>query len=246
MTSIVFDRVSKQYFKGPRYFPSLRDFLGALATGKKVEYEKFYAVRDMTFAINRGESVGFVGNNGAGKTTLLKLISRVALPDRGTIKTEGKIAGLLELGAGFHPELTGRENIMFNGMLLGNSKQEMAEKYEKILEFSGLKSFIDMPVKHFSSGMYARLGFAVAIFTDPDVLLVDEVLSVGDEAFQNKCIEKMEVFFGSEQKTVVFVTHNLDLMKRFCNRVLWIDKGRIRSDGNAREVVDEYRKSQVV
>lgn len=243
MKTIEFKRVKKSYIKGPRYYASLRQLIMWAVGGKKVTYEKFWALDGVSYGINQGETVGFIGSNGAGKSTSLKLISRVTKPESGEVVTHGSIAGLLELGAGFHPELTGRENIIFNGVLLGNKKERMNEVFDEIVEFANLGEFIDTPVKHFSSGMYARLGFAVAVFTDPDILLIDEVLSVGDEQFQNKCQKKIEEFRKNDKKTIVFVSHNLELVQKICSRVIWMEHGKVVADGKPNVVIKKYRKA---
>lgn len=245
MKSIEFVNVTKTFYKGQNYLPSLRDWFTRLISGKKVTYEKFKAIKNISLSIDAGETVGFVGSNGAGKSTFLKLVSKVTRPTTGEIRTKGKIAGLLELGAGFHLELTGRENIVFKGMLLGNNQKMMEEKFDEIVKFSGLKSFIDMPVKNYSSGMFARLGFSIAIHVDPDILLIDEVLSVGDESFRKKCFSRIKNFCKDKNKTVVFVSHNLAAAEDLCDRVIWLDKGRVMTEGRSKEVIKKYLKATV-
>jgi lipopolysaccharide transport system ATP-binding protein len=198
-----------------------------------------WAVRDVTFELHEGEALGLVGRNGAGKSTLLRLLSRITLPTRGRLELRGRIATLLEVGTGFHPELTGRENIYLNGAILGMRRAEIAKKYDEIVEFSGVERFLETPVKRYSSGMFVRLGFAVAAHLDPDVLLVDEVLSVGDAEFQRKCLGKMRGA-ASEGRAVIFVSHNLAAVQRLCTRALLIDGGRIQMDGNPDQVVESY------
>ncbi|MGE0640099.1 MAG: ABC transporter ATP-binding protein [Thermoanaerobaculia bacterium] len=199
------------------------------------------ALDDVSFEIARGESFGLVGGNGSGKSTLLKLIAGILKPTAGTLTTSGRVAALIELGAGFHPEISGRENIFINGAVLGLSRREIEERYDRIVEFSGLGGFLEEPVKNYSSGMYVRLGFAVAIHTDPEILLVDEVLAVGDEAFAHRCLRRIEELLGAG-RTVIFVSHALGLVEELCDRVLWLDHGRVRLVGEPRRVVDAYRQ----
>jgi ABC-type polysaccharide/polyol phosphate transport system, ATPase component len=197
------------------------------------------AVRDVSFAVDRGEAFGIIGRNGSGKSTLLKLISGILKPTTGSVKVNGRVAALIELGAGFHPEITGRENIYVNGIMLGLSRREIEARFDQIVAFSGIPEFIDQPVKTYSSGMYVRLGFAVAVHVDPDVLLIDEVLAVGDEEFSAKCVAKIQ-----EMKyrgvTLVFVTHQLDQVRNLCDRALWIDHGEPETIGDPVRVVDAY------
>jgi lipopolysaccharide transport system ATP-binding protein len=198
-----------------------------------------WAVRDVSFELHKGEALGLVGRNGAGKSTLLKLLSRITLPTHGRLELRGRIATLLEVGTGFHPELTGRENIYLNGAVLGMRRAEIAKKYDEIVEFSGVERFLETPVKRYSSGMYVRLGFAVAAHLDPDVLLVDEVLAVGDAEFQRKCLGKMRDT-ASEGRAVIFVSHNLSAVQRLCSRALLIDDGCLQMDDSPEKVVDFY------
>ena len=203
------------------------------------------ALEGVSFEIGRGEAFGIVGGNGSGKSTLLKLIAGILKPTSGTISTSGRVAALIELGAGFHPEISGRENVFINGAVLGLSRKEIAERYERIVEFSGLGDFLEEPVKNYSSGMYVRLGFAVAIHTDPEILLVDEVLAVGDEAFAHRCLRRIEEFLAAG-RTVIFVSHALGLVEELCDRVLWLDDGKVRLVGEPRRVVDAYRQQVAV
>lgn len=197
------------------------------------------ALHDVSFAIHKGEAFGIIGRNGSGKSTLLKIISGILKPTSGTLTVNGRIAALIELGAGFHPEITGRENIFINGIMLGLTKREIESRFDSIVEFSGIRPFIDQPVKTYSSGMYVRLGFAVAVHVDPDVLLIDEVLSVGDEEFSQKCVAKIqEMKFRGV--TLVFVTHQLDQVRNLCDRALWLDKGNAIVVGDPVRVVDDY------
>jgi ABC-type polysaccharide/polyol phosphate transport system ATPase subunit len=197
------------------------------------------ALRDVTFAIHKGEAFGVIGRNGSGKSTLLKIISGILKPTSGAIAVNGRVAALIELGAGFHPEITGRENVFINGIMLGLTRREIENRFEKIVDFSGIREFIDQPVKTYSSGMYVRLGFAVAVHVDPDILLIDEVLSVGDEEFSQKCVAKIqEMKFRGV--TLVFVTHQLDQVRNLCDRALWLDHGEVRVVGDPTRVVDDY------
>jgi ABC-type polysaccharide/polyol phosphate transport system ATPase subunit len=201
--------------------------------------EQFWALRDVNFSIYQGEAVGIIGENGSGKSTTLKLISRILVPTSGSVSVRGKVSALLELGTGFHPDLTGRENIFLNGSLLGISRKEMARRYQAIVDFAEIEEFIDTPIKHYSSGMVMRLAFAVAINVDPDVLLTDEVLAVGDEAFQRKCLDYIA---GLRRRgiTIIFVSHALDAVRSLCGRAIWLDHGRLVADGPSGEIVDRY------
>jgi ABC-type polysaccharide/polyol phosphate transport system ATPase subunit len=199
------------------------------------------ALRDVSFQVEKGEAFGVVGGNGSGKSTLLKLVAGLLRPTTGAVRTSGRVAALIELGAGFHPEISGRENVFINGAVLGLSRAEVERRYDEIVEFAGLGDFIEEPVKNYSSGMYVRLGFAVAIHTDPDVLLVDEVLAVGDEAFAHRCVHRIESLLA-RGRTVLFVSHGLDLVEQLCDRVLWLDRGTGRRLGEPREVIDAYRQ----
>jgi ABC-type polysaccharide/polyol phosphate transport system ATPase subunit len=201
--------------------------------------ETFAAVRDVSFTVPAGTTYGLIGRNGSGKSTMLKLVAGITKPTEGTVAVKGRISALIELGAGFHPEISGRENVFINGIMLGLSKREITKRFDEIVEFAELKDFIDAPVKTYSSGMYMRLGFAVAINVDPDVLLIDEVLAVGDEAFTHKCLDKFAEF-RRRGKTILLVTHSLNLVEKFCDDVLWLDAGRIRGEGDPRRVVSAY------
>jgi lipopolysaccharide transport system ATP-binding protein len=210
-----------------------------LGREKKAEREHFYALREIELAVQAGEAVGLIGRNGAGKTTMLKLISGITQPTRGNVEIEGRVSALIELGAGFHPELTGRENIYLNGTILGLSRKEIARKFDEIVAFAELEKFIDTPVKRYSSGMYARLGFSVAAHTNPEVLLVDEVLAVGDRNFQEKCFEHILRFVKSKH-TTVFVSHSMYTIEQLCSRVFWLDEGRVMKSGTPGEVLPAY------
>ncbi len=206
---------------------------------KRAEFEEFWAVNDVSFTVNRGETFGVIGQNGSGKSTLLKCIARILRPDRGSVRVNGKISALLELGAGFHHELSGRENVYLNGSILGLSKKQIDDRFDDIVGFAGLERFIDTPVKNYSSGMYVRLGFSVAINVDPDVLLVDEVLSVGDENFQRRCTEKFTEM-QREGKTIVVVSHSLGQLRTMCDRLAWMKDGQLAGLGLTKDVIDSY------
>ena len=203
--------------------------------------EKREVLKDINLTIKNGEAVGLIGVNGSGKSTLLKLMTKIIYPNKGKITTNGKLTSLLELGAGFHPDFSGRENIYFNASIFGLTRKQIDERINDIIEFSELGSYIDNPVRTYSSGMYMRLAFAVAINVDADILLVDEVLAVGDQHFQEKCIAKMKEL-KEQGKTMVFVTHSLGTVKDFCNRAVWLNNGVIKMDGNPEEVIDAYLK----
>ena len=207
----------------------------------RTSYYDFEALQGISFAIRDGEVVGIVGRNGSGKSTILKIIAGVYRPTSGVVDVSGRTAALIELGAGFHPELTGRENIVLNGLLLGLSKRGIQEREQQILEFAELGKFIDSPIKQYSSGMYMRLGFAIATEVDPDILLIDEILAVGDEAFQQKCIARIDDF-RRRGKTIVFVSHNAASIREICQRALWIHGGKIVEDGPAEQVVARYEE----
>ena len=200
----------------------------------------FEALRGVSFEVAEGKTFGIVGRNGSGKSTMLKLIAGIGKPTSGDVRVRGRLSALIELGAGFHPEISGRDNVYINGMMLGLSKREVANRFDEIVAFADMQEFIDAPVKTYSSGMYMRLGFSVAINVDPDVLLVDEVLAVGDEAFTHKCLDKF-ADFKRRGKTVLLVTHMLDLVTRFCDEALWLDHGVTRAQGDPKRVIDAYR-----
>ncbi|SMC73479.1 ABC transporter ATP-binding protein [Pedobacter nyackensis] len=203
-----------------------------------------WALKDIDFEIMKGDVVGFVGKNGAGKSTLLKVLSRITLPTTGTIKGKGRIASLLEVGTGFHAELTGRENIFLNGQILGMQKKEIISKFDEIVAFSGIERFLDTPVKRYSSGMYVRLAFAIAAHLDPEILIVDEVLAVGDAEFQKKCLGKMKQVSAEEGKTVLFVSHNSQALKNLCTKAIYLEKGRLIDMGNTQDVITNYLKRE--
>lgn len=212
------------------------------AVGLKKQ-EEFWALKDISFNISKGEVVGIIGSNGAGKSTLLKILSQITPPTTGEIILRGKVGSLLEVGTGFHPELTGRENIFLNGAILGMKKKEIEKKFDEIVEFAGIGKFLDTPVKRYSSGMYVRLAFAVAAHMDPDILLVDEVLAVGDAEFQKKCLGKMDEITRQQGRTILFVSHNLSAIQQLCAKCILLNNGEIVSIGNTKDVLDLYLKN---
>jgi ABC-type polysaccharide/polyol phosphate transport system ATPase subunit len=218
-----------------------RDILGLTPDAANLRPNEFWALDDVSFEVKRGECVGLIGPNGAGKSTILKLLNGVILPDKGTIHLRGRVGGLLELGAGFHPMLTGRENIRLSGAILGLSRYEIDRKFDSIVEFAGLYEFIDTPVKYYSSGMYVRLGFSVAISRDPDILVVDEALAVGDAAFKRRCLEHIDAFIKAG-RTIIFVSHNFQEIDRVTTRALLLDRGRIIAGGPSETVIADYLK----
>ncbi len=244
MTSAIeVNGLSKQYQIGPTNQETmLRERLVNLAKRsllrRKTREETIWALRDVTFSVRRGEIVGLIGRNGAGKSTLLKVLSRITYATAGCVKVNGKVASLLEVGTGFHEELTGRENVYLNGSILGMPRRDVERKLDAIVEFSGVEKFIDTPIKRYSTGMRLRLGFAVAAHLDPDILIVDEVLAVGDAPFQKKCLNAMGELRGG--RTVLFVSHNLAAVENLCERCIWIDDGRLRMDGETRSVIGAY------
>lgn len=238
-TIIQFDCVSKKFIirrEQPRSFQELALSLFRRNDGSR---EEFWALRDISFTVERGETVGFIGPNGAGKSTVLKLVSRIIEPTSGRIKVNGRVGALLELGAGFHPDLTGRENVFLNGSILGLSRTDIRRKLDEIIAFAELERFIDVPVKRYSSGMYVRLGFSVAVHTDPEVLLVDEVLAVGDQNFQHKCLERI-LELQQQGITICFVSHGLETVRRLCSQAIWLDHGVVRAAGDVDDTVSAY------
>jgi ABC-type polysaccharide/polyol phosphate transport system ATPase subunit len=241
MNAIELQNVTKIYrrFSG-KQFATLKSALLQRSILRELNpAETFAALDDVTFAVAAGRTYGVIGRNGSGKSTALKLVAGITKPTSGTVTVRGRISALIELGAGFHPEISGRENVFINGIMLGLSRREIQRRFDEIVEFAELQNFIDAPVKTYSSGMYMRLGFAVAIHVDPDVLLVDEVLAVGDEGFTHKCLDKFAEF-RRLGKTILLVTHSLSLVERFCDEALWLDAGRARAHGDPKRVVDAY------
>lgn len=210
-----------------------------LLQGRRSRYDEFWALKDVDFEIPFGSTFGIVGSNGSGKSTLLKCLAGILTPDKGRIQSNGRMAALLELGAGFHPDLSGRENIYLNGAILGMTSSEIDRKLEEIIDFSGLEKFVDTPVKNYSSGMVVRLGFAIATNVDPEILIIDEVLAVGDESFQHRCYEKIESF-RQDGRTIILVSHGLEQVAQLCSTVAWLDKGAIQEIGPSYEVISKY------
>jgi ABC-type polysaccharide/polyol phosphate transport system ATPase subunit len=240
--AIEVSRVSKVYrrYSQRKQFATLKSALLSRSLIKNLRPdETFTALNDISLTVPKGRTLGVIGRNGSGKSTLLKLVAGITKPSDGTVSVAGRISALIELGAGFHPEISGRENVFINGIMLGLSKREVAERFDEIVEFAEMKDFIDAPVKTYSSGMYMRLGFAVAIHVDPEVLLVDEVLAVGDEGFTHKCLDKFAEF-KRRGKTILLVTHSLGLVERFCDEALWLDAGRIKGSGDPKRIVGAY------
>ena len=221
------------------YHERNRYIKAAFLRGRRAKFDEFIALNDVSFDVPHGATLGIIGSNGSGKTTMLKCLTGIYTPERGSIKIDGKVAALLELGAGFHPELTGSENIFLNGAILGMTKRDVELKFDKIVEFAGLEKFINTPVKNFSSGMVVRLGFSIAAHVEPKILLIDEILSVGDQDFQRKSTEKIEEF-RREGRTIVVVSHSLGLVQQLCKEVIWLDKGKIRQAGFATDVISAY------
>jgi ABC-type polysaccharide/polyol phosphate transport system ATPase subunit len=235
---VVFDGVSKRY-RVSRPDKARGPWISRLL--RRVEAEDFWAVRDISFEVGRGETLGIIGHNGAGKSTLLKLLSRITTPTEGEIRVRGRLAALIEVGSGFHPELSGRENIFLSGSVLGMRRREIAGKLDQIIAFSGVSTFIDTPVKWYSSGMYVRLGFAIAAHVDADILLVDEVLAVGDAEFQAKCLGRIDEL-RRQGTTMVFISHDLTSIERVCDRALLLQRGRVAASGVPPEVTAEYHR----
>jgi ABC-type polysaccharide/polyol phosphate transport system ATPase subunit len=233
--------VSKVYRRyGGKQFATLKSaFLQRSILRELQPSETFPALTDVSFSVPRGSTYGVIGRNGSGKSTALKLVAGITKPTSGSVHVDGRISALIELGAGFHPEISGRENVFINGIMLGLSKRQIQDRFDDIIDFAELREFIDAPVKTYSSGMYMRLGFAVAINVDPDVLLVDEVLAVGDESFTHKCLDKFSEF-RRRGKTILLVTHSLNLVERFCDEALWLDGGRAMSHGDPKRVIGDY------
>jgi ABC-type polysaccharide/polyol phosphate transport system ATPase subunit len=242
VNDLIFDAVSKRYLVR-REAPGeqgLHPWLRKLRALRR-KPEEFWALRDVSFAVERGETLGIIGHNGAGKSTILKLLSNITSPTAGEITINGRLSALIEVGSGFHPELTGRENIFLNGAILGMRRGEIAEKLDSITDFAGIRPFLDVPVKRFSSGMYVRLGFSIAAHLDPDILLLDEVLAVGDAAFQEKCLNRIAELKG-RGTTIVFISHDLAAVQRICDRVILMRRGEIVTIGTPRAAIDQYQR----
>lgn len=237
--AIEVDHLSKKF---RLYHERNQSIKSAIMRGRRSIHEEFWALQDVSFDVPEGSTFGLIGSNGSGKSTLLKCLAKIYFPTKGQIRTFGRVAALLEVGSGFHPELTGRENIYLNGSILGMSRISINAKFDEIVDFSGVSEFIDQPVKNYSSGMYVRLGFSVAINVDPEILIVDEVLAVGDAEFQAKCAQKFSEF-REEGRTVVLVSHSMDLVKSMCDKVAWLQKGNLVATGNAAETISQYETS---
>jgi lipopolysaccharide transport system ATP-binding protein len=240
-TAISVSHVSKRYTIGVQKDGSLRGTLAGLIGSKSAnKQEEFWALNDVSFEIKKGEVIGIIGKNGAGKSTLLKILSQITKPTSGRIEISGRVASLLEVGTGFHPELSGRENIYLNGTILGMTRQEVKDKFDEIVAFSGVEKFIDTPVKHYSSGMYVRLAFAVAAYLEPEILIIDEVLAVGDAEFQKKCLGKMKEVAG-HGRTVIFVSHNMAAVKSLCDSVILVVQGEVSFKGSVNQGIARYQ-----
>lgn len=240
--AIILEHVGVRYRASSERIRSIKEYTIRWIQGK-IKHREFWALQNVDLTVWRGETLGLIGQNGAGKSTLLKLIARVLRPTQGRVRVHGKVAPLLEFGAGFHPELTGRENVYLNGALLGYGRKEMDEKFTRIVDFAELWDFIDAPMRTYSSGMWARLGFAVATDIKPDILIIDEVLSVGDEAFQRKSAARMQEF-RHQRATILLVSHNMDTISQMCQRAVWLDHGQLKAIGEPEQVIYKYRQSQ--
>lgn len=240
--AIKVEGLGKKYTIGKIKDGSLAGTLSSIFKGTSAKGEDFWALRDVSFEVNKGDVIGIIGKNGAGKSTLLKILSQITKPTEGRVEIYGRVASLLEVGTGFHPELTARENIFLNGTILGMSRKEVADKFDEIVAFSGIEKFIDTPVKRYSSGMYVRLAFAVAAHLEPEILIVDEVLAVGDAEFQEKCIGKMKDVAG-QGRTVLFVSHNIAAVKQLCNKGIVLEKGKVAFIGTQKEATSYYQKN---
>ncbi|TCK62995.1 ABC-type polysaccharide/polyol phosphate transport system ATPase subunit [Curtobacterium sp. PhB136] len=237
--AVTVDHVSKRF----RMYSERNDSLKSMVMrGKKSVHEDFWALKDVSFEVPHGTTFGLIGKNGSGKSTLLKCLAKILWPEQGSITARGKQASLLEVGSGFHPELSGRENVFLNGSILGMSRKEVTRKFDEIVSFSGVGHFIDQPVKNYSSGMYVRLGFSVAVAVTPDILVVDEVLAVGDATFQKRCREKFKEM-KAEGRTVILVSHSMSTVKDMCDEVAWLNRGDLQMIGKTKDVVDAYNKT---
>ncbi len=233
------DNLSKRF---RMYAERNQTLKSTIMRGRRSIHEDFWALKDITLDVPTGSTFGLIGSNGSGKSTLLKCLAKIYYPDKGTITSTGRIAALLEVGSGFHQELSGRENIFLNGSILGMSKKEITRKFDEIVDFSGVEQFIDQPVKNYSSGMYVRLGFAIAINVDPDILVVDEVLAVGDSEFQAKCFQKFDDFKAAG-KTVILVSHSMGTVQKMCDHAAWLSHGDLLAVGKAKPTISAYLKS---
>lgn len=240
MVAMRFANVSKRFVMSHDRARSFQELvLRSFHRGGRSARETLWALRGVSFEIEQGEAVGIIGRNGSGKSTCLKLMTRILTPTDGSVNVQGRVAGLLELGAGFHPELTGRDNIYLNGALMGLSRREIARRFDEIVAFAELERFVDAQIKFYSSGMTMRLGFSIAVCVSPDILLIDEVLAVGDQSFQEKCVHRIDEM-RAQGTTIVFVSHALETVRALCERALWFDSGILRLDGPCDTVVDHY------
>lgn len=240
--AIIVKNVSMRFNLATERVDSLKDLIIKKLKFQSVSFDEFWALRNISFSVDKGESCALIGANGSGKSTMLKIISGILTPTKGSVEVNGSIAPLIELGAGFDPELTGRENIFLNGAILGYSKKLMMEKYDEIIDFSELRDFIDVPVKNYSSGMIARLGFSIATMVKPDILVVDEILAVGDQAFQDKCHKRLE-YMMNNGTTVLLVSHSAPDIKRICQKAVWIYRSNLRFVGDVDEALNLYNLS---
>jgi ABC-type polysaccharide/polyol phosphate transport system ATPase subunit len=238
-SAVVVDNVSKRFRMFHEHNNSLKS---ALMRGRRSVHDDYWALNNVSFEVPKGSTFGLIGRNGSGKSTLLKCLAKILTPEAGTITSRGRQAALLEVGSGFHPELSGRENIFLNGSILGMSRKEVLGKFDEIVGFSGVEKFIDQPVKNYSSGMYVRLGFSVAVSVTPDILVVDEVLAVGDATFQKRCRNKFREMRAAGQ-TVILVSHSMTTVKDMCDTVAWLDAGRLVRTGSAQDVIEAYSKT---
>lgn len=239
--AISFENVSKRFMMTSERPQTVLETLIALSKGRRMrgKEKELWAVDNLSFDLMPGECLGIIGRNGSGKSTVLKMIARILRPTRGRITVRGRISALLELGAGFHPDLTGRENIYLNASVLGLSREEVDQRFQAIVDFSELESFIDVPVKHYSSGMHVRLGFSVAIHVEPDILILDEILAVGDQAFQTKCIDQIYAL-KRDGTTIILISHNMDVIRSLCTQILWLEHGALRRAGSVNHIASEY------
>jgi len=240
-TALRFENVSKEFRLSKLRVRSLQEIFVNMFDREARRRHQFWALQDVSFAVKPGETMAILGVNGSGKSTILKLISRIIEPTRGTITVGGRMSALLELGAGFHPDLTGRENIYLNGSILGFSRLAMRRRLDSIIEFADIGEFIDVPIRNYSSGMQMRLGFSVAVHVDPEIILVDEVLAVGDYSFQQKCLRRIGQM-QQEGVTILFVSHDFQAVERLCSRAVWLEQGRVQADGDTAEVLARMRR----
>ena len=239
---IVLDNISVRYRAADQRIGTFKEYIIRLVK-RQVNFKEFSALRNVSLRVHEGETIGVIGRNGAGKSTLLKVISRVLIPTEGRVRLNGRVSPLIELGAGFHPELTGMENIFLNATLLGHSRKEIEDRLDEIISFAELDAFIYSPIRTYSSGMVARLGFSISTSWKPDILIIDEVLSVGDESFRQKSGQRMQKF-REEGTGTLLVSHNLGTIEKLCTKVIWLDNGKVKVEGDVKEVVNDYRQFQ--